>query len=155
MAVTLAFKVLKDKDEAEDAAQEAFIRAYHSLKKFNRKSRYSTWLFRIVYNTSISMLRKKKYDDSFEINKFESLHTHEENKLEEKDRQHFINEAVNALNEIDRSIITLFYLQEYNLEEIGKIISMSPNNIKVRLHRARKKLAENLNRILPKESLYL
>lgn len=154
-AFSLAYRIMKDHDEAEDVAQMAFIKAFRSLKYFNRTSRFSSWLFRIVYNTALSSLRKKKDTESFEINKYESSGTYTEEPLEAEDRRKIIEKALNKLPEIDRSIVHLFYLQEYSLEEVGEIISMNPNNVKVKLHRARKKLAVIMESILSKESLSL
>lgn len=154
-AFTIAFKILENKPDAEEATQDAFIKAFHHLKNFNREARFSTWLYRIVFNTAVSYKRKRK-------GTFQSIETtvleydqNSESVLERQDKTRFINAALNKLNETDRMALTLFYLKEFSLEEIGEIMQMEPNTIKVRIHRARLKMADELRSILNKEALTL
>jgi RNA polymerase sigma factor (sigma-70 family) len=154
-AFTIALKILQNRPEAEETAQDAFIKAYHGLDKFNRESKFSTWLYRIVFNTAISYKRKHKAI-------FQSLdnvvigHAQEgENRLEHDDRKRFIEQGMSKLNDADRLAVNLFYLQEFSLEEIGAITGMQANTVKVRVHRARQKLADELKNILQKEALTL
>ena len=152
---TLALRILKNPMEAEEAAQDAFIKAHRSLKYFNGTSKFSSWLYRITYNTSISYYRKRKNHESFEIVKFDKSHGEENSYSEKLDRRRFIEEAIGNLNEVDASVITLFYFEELSLEEIGKIMALRPNLVKVKLHRARKKLANELKEILRGEVEHL
>jgi RNA polymerase sigma-70 factor (ECF subfamily) len=154
-AFTLALKVLSNRPEAEEAAQDAFVKAYHHLKNFNRESKFSTWLYRIVFNTAVSYKRKRKgtYQD---IEKTEvGLNPVAESNLEKNDKKKFIHAAMSTLNEADRFTLTLFYLQEHSLEEIAEITGMQANTVKVRIHRARQRLADELTRILNTEALTL
>lgn len=148
---TLAFRILKNKMEAEEATQDAFVKAYRSLKYFNGNAKFSSWLYRIVYNTAISYIRKRKPQEDFEIVKYDRSNNDENHYSEKSDRTRFIKEAVERLPPQDASIITLFYFEELSLEEIGKILALRSNLVKVKLHRARKKLATELKMILKEE----
>lgn len=154
-AFTIALNVLNNREDAEEVAHDSFIKAYQSLTSFNRQSKFSTWLYRIVFNTAISCKRKQK-------GKKESLdtvkYTYSEgssSEMESQDQKRFIRQALSLLPEIDRNVLTLFYLKEFSLEEIAEITNMSFNTAKVRLHRARKKLADEMKTILKEEALNL
>src|SRR5688500_4394642 len=143
-AYTIALKILQNRPEAEEAAQDAFIKAYHHLSGFNRQSKFSTWLYRIAFNTAISYKRKHRY-------KFQSIETtviayqqEAEGMLEKTDKQKYLGQAMAKLTEVDRTALTLFYLQEFSLEEISEIMNMQANTIKVRIHRARQRIADEL-----------
>ncbi len=153
-AFTIALKILENRPEAEEAAQDAFIKAYHHLKSFNRESKFSTWLYRIAFNTAISYKRKRKA--SFQsIENVIVEYEPGEDALERSDKKVFLNQAMSKLNETDRLTLNLFYLQEFSLEEIADITGMQANTVKVRVHRARQRLADELRSILQKEALTL
>ena len=154
-AFTIALKVLENRAEAEEAAQDAFIRAFHYLKKFNREARFSTWLYRITFNTAISAKRKNKMRlDSIE-NTIIVQEGSSEDALERNDKHVFITQAMEKLNEMDKLAIQLYYLQEFSLDEVGEIMGQPSNTIKVRVHRARLRLAEELTKILKSEVVNL
>jgi RNA polymerase sigma factor (sigma-70 family) len=154
-AYTIALKIVRDNEEAEEVAQDAFIKAYQHLGKFHQEAKFSTWLYRIVFNTAISYQRKHKLKkESIEIVKYAAAAENPE-KAEQEDRKRFIKKAMQKLAAADQTVITLFYLDELNLEEIGQITGTNSNAVKVKLHRARKKLAEELQGILKKEALTL
>jgi RNA polymerase sigma-70 factor (ECF subfamily) len=152
---TIAFRILQNKPEAEEAAQDAFIKAFHHLKGFNRQAKFSTWLYRIAFNTAISYKRKHKHQfQSIESTVIE-YSQEGESMLEKNDRKKYLGLAMAKLNESDRTALTLFYMQEFSLEEIAEIMSMQANTIKVRIHRARQRVADELKNILQKEALTL
>lgn len=154
-AFTIASRILTYRQDAEEAAQDAFVKAYHHLAEFNRQAKFSTWLYRIVFNTAVSYKRKeKKYFQSIENTSLE-YDQGAEGSLEKDDKKKFIEIALNNLSENDRIAITLYYLKEFSLEEIGEIVGMQPNAVKVRIHRARLRLADELRTILDKEALTL
>ena len=154
-ALTIAFKILQNKPEAEEAAQDAFIKAYHHLAGFNRQSKFSTWLYRIVFNTAITYKRKHKHNFQ-DIETAVMEYSQEiEGTLEKSDKQKYLALAMTKLNEADRTALTLFYLDEFSLEEIAEITSTQANTIKVRIHRARQRLAEELTILLQQEALTL
>jgi RNA polymerase sigma factor (sigma-70 family) len=151
-AYSLALRVLESKPDAEEAAQDAFIKAFKYLAGFNREAKFATWLYRIVFNTAISYKRKQK----IKLQSIEHVHLgYSSDSLEKSDKKKFIDQAISKLNETDRVVITLFYLQEFSLEEIADITSTAANTVKVRVHRARHRLAEELKVILKEEALSL
>lgn len=154
-AYTIALKIVRSSEEAEEVAQDAFIKAFQNLRKFNREAKFSTWLYRIVFNTAISYQRKSKMmKESIDIVKY-TVAAEETSGAENEDRKRYIKKALSAMSAADSTVITLFYLKELSLEEIGEITGMQTNAVKVKLHRARKKLAEELQKLLKKEALTL
>lgn len=152
---TIALKILQNRPEAEEAAQDAFIKAYHHLKDFNRQAKFSTWLYRIAFNTAISYKRKHKHDFQ-DIESTVIAHPQEaQGMLEKTDKQKYLNQAMSKLNPADRTALTLFYMQELSLEEIAEVLNIQANTIKVRIHRARVRVGEELTLILQKEALTL
>lgn len=153
---TLAFNIIKDEKEAEDIAQEAFIKAYKNLKKFNKEAKFSTWLYRITFNTALTANKKKKQQQhsAIESSSFDVIDD-SKNELEQEEKRRFVLQALEQLNEQDNAALTLFYLKEQSLEEICKITGMTLSTAKVRLHRARKRMAVILNDILKEEALNL
>lgn len=151
---TIAFKILNNKEDAEEAAQDTFIKGFQALSKFNGQSKYSTWLYRIAFNTSISYKRKRKIEVSGLEHLENKISSSEEatNQLNKQDQRVIIEKVLNSLNPIDATIITLFYLKEHNLEEISKITGLTLSAIKVKLFRSRKKMAEELKNNLSLEA---
>lgn len=154
-AYTIAQKILQSRPDAEEATQDAFIKAYHHLKGFNQQSKFSTWLYRIVFNTAISYKRRNKQQFQSLENTFVEYRGEGEGMLEKTDRKKYLNLAMAKLNEADRTALTLFYLEEFSLEEIAEITGMQANTAKVRIHRARLRLADELKNMLNKEALTL
>jgi RNA polymerase sigma-70 factor (ECF subfamily) len=148
LVFTVALRYTANREDAEEIAQDVFVKAYRSLADFRHDSKFSTWLFAIATNTCITFLRKKKIithslDDEkiFEVaNNTGTIHEEEEHKL----KAGLMNRAIRLLNADDATIITLFYKGEQSLEEIGKIMGIASNTAKVKLHRARQRLKEKL-----------
>ena len=154
-AFTIAIRILKNKEEAEEAAQDAFVKAFRSLKYFNHKAKFSTWLFRIVFNTAISYKRKHRHTmEDIDTISYE-ISQQVDDPVEGEDKKRFIQKAMANLSPVDSTIITLFYFGEHTLEEISDITGLKANAAKVRLFRARKRLAEELKKILDAEALTL
>src|ERR1700759_4918211 len=154
---TLAMRFSKNREDAEEIAQDCFIKAYRSLSNFQRQSKFSTWLYSIVYTTAMTFLRKKRVDtDSIDD---ENVHVQledcssgfEKNPAEDRSRSYYLNQAIAQLLPDDATIITLFYMGEQSLEEIGRALNMEPNTVKVKLFRARQRLKEKLERTLKHE----
>lgn len=145
MAYHIAIQVVRNNEDAEEIAQDAFLKAYQSIKSFKGESKFSTWFYRIVYNMAISKTRKKKIDtsniDDFQFSdeavsdSFEAYAA-----LEQQEKSEQIRTALKKLKEEESLIISLFYLNENSVEEISEITNFTISNIKVKLHRARKKL---------------
>lgn len=161
MAFTVAVRILRNKQDAEEIAMDAFVKAYENLKNFNMSSRFSSWLYRITYNAAIDFVRKTKPDfmsmdaidqDSNFLDKILYENTAETlNDLEEKDRTKYIRMAINALPEDEAVIITLYYLSGNTVMEISEITGLSSSNVKVKLYRSRNKLYKELKRLLKNE----
>jgi len=154
---TLVLRMIKSREDAEEVAQDVFIKAYRSLADFRGESKFSTWLYTIANTTSITFLRKKKLDvHSLDNEKvFEVADSKDSgfraNLVEQKSRVNMVNEAIALLSPDDAEIITLFYKAEQNLEEISKILRLETNTVKVRLHRARTRLKEKMEKNFSEE----
>ncbi|RYJ39980.1 RNA polymerase sigma factor [Flavobacterium anhuiense] len=156
MIFTLALKMVKNREEAEEVAQDTFIKIYSSLTKFKGESKFSTWIYKIAYNTCLDRLKKNKKDDlNISIDDFSShlIKTMDNalSALEEKERKQTIQKCLNLLPSDENFLLTLFYFDDQNLEEIGKIMNISANNAKVKLFRSRQKLAVILRQQLEPE----
>jgi len=152
---TLCLRMLGREDEAKDAAQEIFIKAFRSLKAFREESRFSTWLYRIAYNHCISVIRRNvrviDLVDEWEQAGEESPELSALEQLGAKDRSAYLKTAIEALPETDAVMVNLFYYDELSLEEIAEITGLSSGNIRIRLHRSRKKLYAVLSGLLKNE----
>jgi RNA polymerase sigma-70 factor (ECF subfamily) len=156
MAFTLALRLLRNREDAEEVIQDAFLKAYRSMHDYKFQSSFSTWLYRIVYNTGISRLRteKNKYEDVSFDDLNDPVFVDESNALDRlraEDQKKYINAAISTLPEDEAFIITLYYINESSIDEIGKITGLSGSNIKIKLFRARKKLHLSLGKILKDE----
>jgi RNA polymerase sigma factor (sigma-70 family) len=155
---TLAMRFAKGREDAEEIAQDCFIKAYRSLGSFQRQSKFSTWLYSIVYTTAMTFLRKKRVDtDSIDdentyIQVESQSSAYDVNNAENRSRSFYLNQAIEQLLPDDATIITLFYKGEQSLEEIGQALGMEANTVKVKLFRARQRLKEKLERNLKHEA---
>lgn len=154
---TLALRYTPQREDAEEIAQDVFVKAYRALKDFRGDSKFSTWLYSIVNSTSITFLRKKKLDtqslDSEHV--FEAADSRESgvtaNQVEVKSKIEMVNKAIQLLSADDANLITLFYKAEQSLEEISKILGIETNTAKVKLHRARTRLKEKMEKYFVQE----
>ena len=145
MVFNIVIKILRKREEAEECAQDVFIKVYQSLNTFKHKAKFSTWLYRIAFNMAISRNRKKSIETTElnediyrNITEDEIYSNFEKQNIEEQCK--IIDKAIEALPAEDAVIITLFYLDEKSVEELAFIMGLTKSNIKVKLHRARKKL---------------
>jgi len=147
---TLASRIIKNREDAEEVAQDVFIKAYKYLADFRGASKFSTWLYTIVNTTAITFLRKKKLDihSLDNENVFEMADSKDSgmraDMVEQKSRQAMVTNAIAILGPDDAQIITLFYKAEQTLDEIAEILGVETNTAKVRLHRARTRLKEKM-----------
>ena len=153
MAVTLAYNILLNKEDAEEAAQDAFVKSYSALRSFNGASKFSTWLYRIVVNTALNKRKLKKlkpveltayHDESLNDAYYHAATINNE-------QRKFIQRSLRSLNDKERICITLYYLNELSVEEIKKVTGISISNIKVLLFRGRKSLYTALHSSLKDE----
>lgn len=149
---TLVRKIVNSHEDAQELTQDVFLKAFKSLPSFKGNSSFSTWIYRIAYNTAISETRKKKYEylaiEEAQINNVTeddlSDFTGDRSGSEQIDR---LGKALEMLPSEERAIILLFYMQEKSIEEIAEISGQSLSNVKTKLYRIRKKLFILLNQM--------
>lgn len=154
---TLAMRFAKNREDAEEIAQDCFVKAYKALGTFKQTSKFTTWLYTITYTTAMTFLRKKRLDttsindDEHVMQIANSGTDFDANVVERKSTYAYLNQAIDMLLPDDAAIITLFYKGEQSLEEIGVTLNMEANTIKVKLHRARARLKDKLTYLLKDE----
>ena len=146
MVFTLAFRVLQNHEDAEEVAQDVFVKVFNSLKNFQQKSNFKTWLYRIVYNESINRLRsRKKRIPLVDLNEKTTLHLFDPGSINDSsDEIKFIQKAIQNLPETERIILSLYYYEDMPVKEIAKITELTETNVKTRLFRSRQKLYDDL-----------
>ncbi len=152
---SIALKVLRNREDAEEMAQESFVKAYKSLKSFKGNAKFSTWLYRIVYNTCISETRKKRqyFTSTDEVQIEGEAEEMNLDGIPEENRAKCIRAAMEKLPEAEYTLVLLYYFEEQGIEDICRVTGLSESNTKVKLHRARKKLYTILNDML-KDEIY-
>ena len=149
---SLVFGVLKDYELAQEVSQDVFVKAYSSLKKFRKDSSFSTWIYRISYNTAISETRKRKFervqfDDNILVGVSQESTEEINEGLRKEGEQEQLNKAISDLKADEKFIINLYYFEEKPISEISEITGLGQSNIKVKLHRLRKKLKSLISEI--------
>lgn len=158
-AFNLAFRICGNHEEAEELAQDSFVKAYRSLGGFKMKSSFATWLYRIVYNTAISHVRVKKKgilsleDFPADATDFTGANTSEED-AEREYRSSLVNFALQKITEEERGLISLYYYDDMSTDEISDITGIGKSNIKVKLFRARQKMQEIIEKAEKKKLIY-
>lgn len=158
MVFSLALKMVKNREEAEEVAQDAFIKVYKSLGNFKGDSKFSTWLYTITYNTCLDRLRKYKREqhtvtvDEYIENQL-ALADNTLNSLEDNERKKIIQDCLLLLPGEDSFLLTLFYFEDQSVKEIAGIIGVNPNHVKIKLYRSRKRLAAVLKTQLDNEMI--
>ena len=153
LVYTLALRMLKHKEEAEEVAQDTFVKVFKSLHKFKGDSKFSTWIYKVAYNTCLDTIKKNKKHlnnvtiDEYNFNKLDTIDNALDNIIKEE-KSALIKNCINKLPEDSSALLTLFYFEELSLDEISKIINIEANTVKVKLFRARKKLAVILEQYL-------
>lgn len=152
-AFTVAYKIAGTREDAEEIAQDAFIQAFQALPTFNQEAKFTTWFYRIVFNAALMFKRKNRIRaEDIELSQSAQYVTADTDKnLKITEQQQYIQKAFNHLSPDDVTIITLFYLKERSLEEIAQVVGISAETVKVKLCRARKRLAETMSKMLGKE----
>lgn len=145
LVFTLTLRMLKNREEAEEAAQDTFIKVYKSLNKFKGDSKLSTYIYRIAYNNCLDRIKKNKtYFKEVAIDEFteHQIKTIDNalSALTDVEREQAIKDCMALLPEMDGFLLTLFYFEELSLDEIATVVNLEANNIKVKLFRSRKKL---------------
>ncbi|MGG4490272.1 RNA polymerase sigma factor SigW [Metabacillus idriensis] len=154
----LCYRMLGNSHEAEDIAQEAFIRAYVNIHSYDMDKKFSTWLYRIATNLTIDRIRKKKPDYYLdaEVTGTEGLTMYSqvaadvalpEDQVETMELQQMIQKEILKLPDKYRSVIVLKYIDELSLIEISEILDMPIGTVKTRIHRGREALRKQLRHL--------
>lgn len=145
-AFSMLTRILKNKMEAEEVLQDCFLRAFKGLNTFKGEAKFSTWFYKIVYNTAITRVSAQKRKIESEMTSLHELFNLESendyNISEQEDLSLFINEMINKLPPNYASVISMFYLEGMSCEEISKVLETTENNVKVMLHRSRSALKD-------------
>ena len=143
---TLVYRMLRCREEAEEVAQDTFLKAFEALSQFRGEAKFSTWLYRIAYRKSLDRLRlKKRHDNTLELkeeitgSQVEDLETGLEYMLQ-AERAEIIRKCIMQLPEQEAAIVTFYYMEEQSVKEIRQITGLTEDNIKVKLYRSRKLL---------------
>lgn len=142
---SLIVQIVGCPEDAEEILQDVFMKAFRSLGNYKKASKLSTWLYRIAYNAAISSIRKKKqeffYIEESMINNVPDERADEViTPTDDEEQMIRLSEAIDKLSGEEKALITLFYYEEKSMEEVGEVLKISVNNVKVRLHRMRKKI---------------
>jgi RNA polymerase sigma-70 factor (ECF subfamily) len=147
----LAYSFTRDRETADDLAQEVFIKVYYALEKFQFKSGFGTWLYRIAVNHIKDHLRKRGKERFISLDALgrepsqpeDGIQKSEELK-ETADRKKILHIAMKTLPEKHQVILTLRDIQGYSYEKIADVLKLSPGTVDSRLHRARKMLRKKI-----------
>lgn len=146
MAITIAYRICGNMQDAEDVVQESYVKAFRNLRSFRSDSKFSTWLYRIVYNTAISLTKTQMWTGSREAVMADDLSNLADNTFElnmdEKERREIVTEVMQKIPAGDALLLTLYYLEDNPVKEIAKITGLNEPNVKVKLFRARKLFKE-------------
>lgn len=157
---TIAYRMVKSREEAEEVAQDAFIKSFQSLSSYRGESKFSSWLYTIVYRKALDRIRINNKMRSIELIE-EITGTDDDDQwgipdgnalqyLEEKEKKQIIQGCLLQLKEQDAAIITFYYFEDLSVREIANITQLTEDNIKIKLHRSRKKLFSLLkDHVLP------
>lgn len=145
MVYTVCHRVLRHTEDAEEATQDTFVKAYQNLHAWSGTAKFSTWLYSIAFRTAISQGRKRRHAT---LSVDELVHHPTADKdagNEQADVRRHLDRALGTLPPEDAAILSFFYLEELSVEEIVTVTGLGASNVKVKLHRGRKKLLEVLN----------
>ena len=142
--------VVRNSADAEEVAQDVFVKAFFSLKKFRGESSFSTWIYRIAYNMSISRVRKKsRYVNVENISSFavtdNSDSSTDNESLTKEELFRIMDSIIEKLDPGERFLIHSFYNHEKSIKEISEITGISESNVKVKLHRIKKRITALAN----------
>jgi RNA polymerase sigma-70 factor (ECF subfamily) len=145
-AFSMLKRMLKNEFDAEEVLQDCFLKAYNSLDSFKGEAKFSTWFYRIVYNTALTRLSSQKRKTETEMTSvedhFDLESQYNADDIEKKDLQEFVRDIITKLPEKYSAIITMFYLNEMSIEEISEVMQITVSNVKVMLHRSRNSMRD-------------
>lgn len=147
----MAVRFVRRRADAEDLAQEAFLRAYRGLDGFKGEARFSTWLYRITWNLCADWMRRHRRPGRSPVSMEDALEVADgkvdlEGGLLEAEERRAVRKALDSLDEKYRSVVTLLYFQKLSYEEIAAVLQCPLKTVETRLYRARKLMKKNLER---------
>ena len=140
---SILYQILKNREEVEEAYQDTFMKVYRSLDQYNDHSKFSSWLYKIAYNTGLDYAKKRKMrttdlDAAYNVGEdAKVIDVMERNSVRSQ-----LEEYLSYLPGEESMVLKLFYFQELSVKEVAEVIGISESNVKTKLFRARKKLAE-------------
>ena len=145
MAMTIAYRVCGNVQDAEDIVQDAFVKAYHNLHTFKAGSKFSTWFYSVVYNTAVTAIRSSSYNVQYvdyEQMDVSDMYTDFDtmSQIEDEEKRKMLNMALGKMPSDEGLILSLYYLEDNSIKDIVKITGLTESNIKVKMHRARKRM---------------
>ena len=147
--------LMGNKEDAEEIVQDTFVKAYRSLSQFRGEAAFSTWLIRIAHFGCLTRFRLKK-PNKVSIDEAETSQVAKEDepsrKMDLDDRKAILQKALDQLKPDERSVVTLFYYSELPIKEIVEVTDLTESNVKILLHRSRKKLLGILGEMGIKEN---
>ncbi len=152
-AFTLAVRIVHNREEAEEIVQDAFLRAFRSLSQFRGDARFSTWLYRIVYNVSITRVSRKSspVGSDEEAMLIEDDNPSAIEQLEREEQRKAVAREIERLPQNHRTALTLFYFDEMSYQEMSEIMQVPLGTVKTYLFRARDQLRERFSERLKRE----
>lgn len=158
MAITIAFRICGNKQDAEDIVQNAYVKAFHNLHTFRTDSKFSTWFYRIVYNTALTHISSSGFSTEFvEYQQMDTESSFSEwdtlERINEQEKKAVINETLEKMPKDESLLLTLYYLEENSVKDIVLITGLGESNIKVKLHRARKRFADIIGTMMHYEKV--
>ena len=158
MVYTLALRIVKNEEDAEEVSQDTFLKVYQSIKSFKGDAKLSTWLYRIAYHRSLDYIKKNKrkphttrleWEEVSNIQMAEMTWDH----METLEKRQIIKTALGHLPGEDGVILSLFYFESLSLKEISGVLNITVNSVKVKLHRSRKRLASILEKMMDRQTI--
>ena len=156
-AMTLALRIVGEREDAEEVVQDAFLRAFRNLEQFRGESRFSTWFYRILYNACMTRVTRRpklgetvNYSDEA-IDMIESDEPSVQHALENEEEQAVLQEEITRLPETFRTALTLFYVQELSYDDMASILQMPLGTVKTNLSRGRSLLRKRVLERLKEE----
>ena len=146
MAITIAYRICGNMQDAEDVVQESYVKAFRNLHSFRSDSKFSTWLYRIVYNTAVTLTKTQMWLGSREaVVADDAIHLADntfELNMEAAERREMVSDVMQKMPAGEALLLTLSYLEDNPVKEIAKITGLNESNVKVKLFRARKLFKE-------------
>ena len=158
LVVHITGRLIQRQDELEDVCQEVFMKVYQNLGKYRNECKLSTWIATIAYNTSINYLRKFKKGDEVDTDDsavFRNLTDYTSDGYEQADLHRYIREQIELMPVHYRTVLTLFFLEEFSYQEVEQITGMPEGTVKSYLFRAKALLKEKLKFVVDENSLKL